>query len=429
VPVLERIKVFVPAVTALAGRYFSVASVFLVLVILAKRLPTHDYGVFVIAFGVAATSSYFSGLGAPDGAVRLIAEARTLNNSELASAATNGLLKAALATLLVAVSAAGMSMTVHDLPSFIPYVCLWIGCWTFLFAMAMGLLALGKERTGSLFFYAAGSSSMMLTVVPYALLAPTPNSAGAIAAAAIGNGCVGLAALSMYFRARTEFELPCSRRFLVGELCKIGLPFAATRIVTLAFSWSIAWAVAFHHGPATGGVVGTIMQIATGVGAPLAAFRFVIRPRLIQLWTLQDRAALQRLSIQVSVIAVVFVVLMLIIVGLVGQFALGLFFTQEFRAAYPLLLLALIGLLAEGATGIADEIVRIGDRAKSVLLLQTALMVGMLPVIFLLARHSASGAVAAYVCYSLIFAGIMLQWATRLLGLGFEGIMSAKHEA
>jgi hypothetical protein len=92
-------------------------------------------------------------------------------------------------------------------------------------------------------------------------------------------------------------------------LCKIGLPFAATRIVTLAFGWSVAWAIAFHHGPAIGGVVGTVMQIATAVGAPLAAFRFVIRPKLVQLWALRDRAALQQLSIQVSLVAVGFVVL------------------------------------------------------------------------------------------------------------------------
>ena len=199
-----RIKGLVPAITALAGRYLSVLLVFLVLIILAKRLPAHDYGVFVLAFGAAATSSYFSGFGAPDGAVRIIAEARALNNMELASAAANGLLKAAYVTALIAASAAGVSLTIYGLPPFVPYLCLWIGCWAFLFAMAMGLLALGKERAGSLFFYASGSSSMMLTVVPYALFIPSANSGGAIAAAAIGYGCMGLAALGMYLRAQSE---------------------------------------------------------------------------------------------------------------------------------------------------------------------------------------------------------------------------------
>ena len=422
------IKSLVPAITALAGRYLSVLLVFLVLIILAKRLPAYDYGVFVLAFGAAATGSYLSGFGAPDGAVRIIAEARVLGNSELASAAANGLLKAAFVTVFVAASAAGVSMIVHDLPPFIPFLCLWIGCWAFLFAMAMGLLALGNDRAGSLFFYAGGSSSMMLTVVPYALFMPSANSDGAIVAAVIGNGCMGLAALGMYLRAQSELKLPSSDRSLVGELCKIGLPFAATRIVTLAFGWSVAWAIAFHHGPAIGGVVGTVMQIATAVGAPLAAFRFVIRPKLVQLWALRDRAALQQLSIQVSLVAVGFVVLTTILASLFGQFALGLFFTEEFRAAYPLLLLALIGLLGEGATGIADEVVRVGNRAKSVLLLQTAMMIGMLPIIFALARQSASAAIAAYVCYSLIFAAAMLQWATRLLGLPSAATMSARHE-
>jgi len=92
------------------------------------------------------------------------------------------------------------------------------------------------------------------------------------------------------------------------------------------------------------------------------------------------------------------------------------------------LLLALIGLLGEGATGIADEVVRVGNRAKSVLLLQTAMMIGMLPIIFALARQSASAAIAAYVCYSLIFAAAMLQWATRLLGLPSAATMSTRHE-
>jgi O-antigen/teichoic acid export membrane protein len=401
---------------ALAGRYLSVLLVFLMLVLLARRLPPDEYGVFVLAFGVTATGSYFSGFGAPDGAVRIIAEARATNDLMKVAGAADGLLKAAGATVALALMASGAALAMFGSNSFVPFLCIWIGNWSFLFAMAMGLLALGNEKAGSLFFYAAGSASMVFTVLPYVLLATSPSGIGAITLAAIGYGCAGLIALALFLRTQAELAVaPRILRASVWELCRTGLPFAATRIVTLGFSWCVAWAVAIHRGPASAGVVGTLMQLATAIGAPLAAFRFVMRPKLVELWVLQDKANLQKLNLWVSLNAAAGAVAAILVANIIGQPLLDFFFGENFQAALPILLLAMVGLVGECLTGIADEVVRVANRANRVLMLQIGLMSSIAPLIYVLAKIGPLAAIGAYVVYSFSFATVMLFWSIRLL--------------
>jgi O-antigen/teichoic acid export membrane protein len=405
-----------PTIVALVGRYGSAIVMFMIFVVLTRRLSNHEFGVFVVAFGIAATMFYFAGFGAPDGAVRVVVEALALNDISRAAGAVGSLLKAGWVTVAVWLALAVAAFLLRGKNSPVPFVFAWIASWSLLFTVAQGLLALGRERAGSLFFYAAGSWSMVVTVLPYTVLVSVPNSEGAIAAAALGCGGASLIGLAMLRREQRQLEFSgVPRNVLITELCTVGFPFAATRVVTMAFLWSVTWAIAMFQGPAAAGIVGTTMQVAAAIGAPLAAFRFVIRPKLVRLWTLQDMAALKTMSVRVSVYASGGAVVAMLAATLLGQTFLSFFFGSSFSTAGPILLFGLIALLGDAITGVADDIMRVANRANRVLLVQVTLIVMVVPAIFILARTGVLPAIAAFACYSFIFGGAMLLWSAKML--------------
>src|SRR5690606_18368246 len=119
--------------------------VFAVLAILARRLPLADYGEFVLAYGVAATLYFLSGLGIPDGGVRVAAEALARGERARAAGAVRGILVSGLLSLGAAVAIAVVMALVPG-RGVVAATALWAGTWALLFAAAQALLALGRTR-------------------------------------------------------------------------------------------------------------------------------------------------------------------------------------------------------------------------------------------------------------------------------------------
>src|SRR5690606_1622287 len=148
------------------------------------------------------TLYFLSGFGIPDGGVRVAAEALARGERARAAGAVRGILVSGLLSLGAAVAIAVVMALVPG-RGVVAATALWAGTWALLFAAAQALLALGRTRAAGLFFYAAGGASMLVTVVPYALLASGPGASGAILCAALGYGlAAGVGALLAAISAR-----------------------------------------------------------------------------------------------------------------------------------------------------------------------------------------------------------------------------------
>lgn len=407
-----QIRLLAPALVTIAARYGSILIVFVVLAILARRLSLSDYGTFILSYGVAATLYFAAGLGVPDGGVRVAAEALARGDHERAAGAARGILLSGLASLLSAVTVAA-ALALNPALQTAAAAALWAGAWAFLFTSSQALLALGRTRSAGLFFYAAGATSMLVTILPYALLARAPHAKGAILCAALGYGLAGL--VGFLIALRHLRSLGDAAPVPLAQLSVTGLPFAATRIVQTVLIWAVPWAIAVFHGAAEAGLVATALRVAGAFGAALSALRFVLRPALVRLHTLADHQALhhllQRVSLAGSLLALSAAVLMLLIGGEVLE---GLF-GPAFAAAKPFLVLALVALAGEGMTGLADDFVRITHRAGRVLVLQVALTALSITAVLALAPLGPLPAMAAYTAYPFVFCIISILWARNCL--------------
>lgn len=411
-PVRLSVSAAAPVLVTIAGRYGSILVVFAVLAILARRLPLADYGEFVLAYGVAATLYFLSGLGVPDGGVRVAAEALARGERARAAGAVRGILVSGLLSLGAAVAIAVVMALVPG-RGVVAATALWAGTWALLFAAAQALLALGRTRAAGLFFYAAGGASMLVTVVPYALLASSPGASGAILCAALGYGlAAGVGALLAAISARPLGPAePSGLGFLAGT----GLPFAATRVVQTALVWSAPWAIGFFHGAAEAGLVGTALRVAAAVGAALSALRFALRPTLIRLYARGEHERLARLLRRVGAAAFLIALGAAVFMLGFGEALLALFFGDAFAAANIVLVLALVALAGEGMTGLSDDLVRVAHRAGKVLAAQVAFTACAIGLIIALSPLGTLPAMSAYVAYPYLFGAIMLFWSHRCL--------------
>jgi O-antigen/teichoic acid export membrane protein len=198
----------------------------------------------------------------------------------------------------------------------------------------------------------------------------------------------------------------------LAALASVGFPFALTRIVQATLLWSVPWATGVFQGPTQAGIVGTALRVAGALGAALAAVRFSTRPTLIEMNTLRRYEDLSRLLKLAGFGAATLALSGVIGAAVLGSTLLQTLFGTAFGDAKPILVLALIGLIGEGAMGLSDDFVRVSDQAGRVLTLQVALSLAFSVAAFSLAAIGPIPAMIAYVSYYFVFAFIMIRWAS-----------------
>lgn len=381
-------KRLLPVFSAIGLRYSAIIIQFGIVAVLARRASPAVAGSYFVLFGWVNATYFLAGFGLPDGLLREISERRGrdtpggIYHLVYRSAGLFILLSLGAALICaVAALAAGVGWPTVILSS------AWWMCYALTFFAAQVLLALGRQALGSFFFYPALNCSLLVSLLPYLLLAPEPTLPSLLLYANLGAIPMALASLIVTARTVGTFRRPDEQAqpVPVRRMMGLGIQIAIARVAQTALYWVPTWFAGLTLGPAAAAVLGLAGRLNNAVNAVMAAIRFVVRPQIVIAAVNNDWRGIAVLAKSVNGVAALTTTVGALVYLAVGKWILPLFFGTEYEVVYWPLAILLLGTLAEAAGGIVDEILKLTGSATYVLSLLCTMVAAEVMLCWILA--------------------------------------------
>lgn len=369
---------------SIGSRYLALIIQFILVLTITNALPQSDTGLYFATFGVITTLYALTGLGIPDGLVKMLGH-------DIAKSMIGTVRATVIRSMgLCALSGAGivaLGITLGMLMDLDLQFLLLAGLWYFLvsmnFVVSQALVTLRWEAAGSFFFYSAINIFILLTSVPYLLLAAEPTLNGLLAfsnAAAGGSLTFGFLILLRRLAAFPGTE----RAAAMGPAMSTGWIIAISRMLQSMVYWVPVWVTTIWLSTADAAVIGAAGRLLIAVSAVIAALRFSVRPTIVAAAAKDDWHAIETVGRRISLGTFIFTLCAMVVWWLLGHQILGVFFTAEYTLVWPLLMVLLVGALGEAFGGPVDEVLRMTKQGHIVLigLLITIILETVLAVVF-----------------------------------------------
>lgn len=351
-------------------RYASLVLQFLVVVLVTRRLPQVEAGMYFLVFGVINATYFLFGVGLPDGLVRFVAHAdATERQAEIRSMISRSSV-VAVALAVVTIFAGAISAMLFGKEGISEHVIVGTAAWWFSYGLTFFasqiLVAAGRSSLGAFFYYPAMNISLFVTSVPYLVIADKPRLELTLLAAALGGVlCAGSATGAAIVATRTY---PRSTvRAPIKPAFHLGLSIGISRVLQSCIYWLPVWAVGLWQGASAAAVFGTASRLNVAVAAVMAAIRFTIRPTIVRLSAHGDWEGIGREGRRTANAATIMAIFAILGAATVGPPFIATVFGENYRNAAWILVLLLFGTLGECLGGAVDEILKMTGRASLVL--------------------------------------------------------------
>lgn len=350
---------------AITARYGGLAVQFALVLLVANTLPPEAAGRYFVAFGLVTTLFCLVGLGLPDGLVIRLGQALAQGQSDVIKDALHQMRCRAVASAVVLFGiGAGAAIWAGQDPVYCALTAIWAGLYGMVFVAAQGLVALRAAAMGAFFFYSATNLALSASAVPYLLLSATPTLGGLMA---VTIGAAALAAcaghLVLWQRAR---RFAGNRRIDLGPASRAGGLIALSRVLQSMLYWVPVWVTAAMLGSAEAAIIATAGRLLIGVSAAIAALRFSVRPAIVAAAAAHDWSGIEALGRRISLATTVFTLFAIVTLWLFGRPILDHLLGDAYVAAWPVLMILLLGALAEAFGGPVDEILKMTGNSRAV---------------------------------------------------------------
>lgn len=355
------------AAASVALRYCAIAIQFAVVIAITRALPLDMAGRYFSVFGVIAVTFTLSGLGLPDGIARE-ANAERARGASTPHRVIHSYPWALLINLGLCVGIGWVAVRLAHLPvqHMGAIAAWWFGyAGTFLFAQM--LIGANRPVLATFFAYSAINLSYVVTLLPVLVLASQLSLQVVFWVAAAG---ANLAMLGAGVMALRRSGWPQGLRAITPQatrLTKIGFPMMIARLMQASLPWIPVWMLGYFHAPEWAAIYGAASRLTVAVTSVVAALRFSMRGRLVEMDVQGRFAEMAALNRRVSLVSAVPPIL-----GLVGLLWLGhpvvpMILGPEYGPAVLPLTILMGGVLAEAFGGLSDEILKMTGRARIVL--------------------------------------------------------------
>jgi len=409
---------------AVALRYGSIAVQFVVLAILARHLALDDYGRYMLVLGAVWSTYTLLGLGVSETFVREAPKHMQRGRPDEVAALVGGTVTVALGTAAFVVLAGGVLVWLLALDpattTLVVFILAFVVANGLVFNAAQILLGGGFDALGSFFYYPAMNLSLLMSSVPYVVLAETPTFQGvAIATSSAGLLTAAIAILLAVCRIRPAWASVSTMRRLV----RIGIRLSFARAMGYVGVWLPTFLAGVILAPAQAGYLGTANRLAFAVGAVTAAVRFAVRPAIVRAFDQGDRDSIKATCGRLATVTFFIACLAIVVSAVSGGSILRIAFGPDLVSAAPLLTILLLGIAFEAFCGPVDEVLKMTGHENRV---STILMVGVATstvTIFVVAPLGVAALAWVQVGYSVVIFGTMIVVARLGLGIWFHPIL------
>lgn len=353
-------------VSAIGSRYGALAVQFVIVLLVANRLPQTEAGSYFVAFGLVATLFCLVGIGLPDGLVITLGRALASGNTGIVR---NALHRSLLRGIISASALFGCGAMVAILAGIDTTYSLLTGAWGLLYGMvfvvSQGLIALRAAALGSFFFYSATNLALLFTSVPYLLLSSAPSLYGLMTMTVVAAVLAIAAALTALWHQARQFA--GTERAELGAATCAGAVIALSRMLQSAIYWIPVWVTTILLGSADAAVIATAGRLLIAVTAVIAALRFSVRPAIIAAEAQGDWPAIERVGRHISLATAAFTSMAMAGLWFFGQPVLFVLLGAEYAAAWGVLMVLLVGALGEAFGGPVDEVLKMTGHGRTVL--------------------------------------------------------------
>jgi len=407
-----------------ALRYGSIAIQFVVLAFLARYLTVDDYGRYMLVLGAVWATYTLLGLGASETFVREApVEIQRGCPDEVASLA-GGTLVLALGTAALVALVGGVFVWLLALDTATTTLVIFILSFVvvngLVFNVAQMLLGGGFHALGSFFYYPAVNLTLLMSSVPYVVLAKTPTFQGVAIATSAGGLLMAVAALLLVvYRIRPTWATATQIR----QLVKVGIRLSIARALAYVGVWMPTFLAGVLLAPVQAGYLGTANRLAFAVGAITAAVRFAVRPAIVRAFDRGDRESIKETCGRLATATFSIACLAIVVSAVAGHSILRIAFGPDLVSAAPLLTILLVGIAFEAFAGPVDEVLKMTGQEIHV---STVLVVGVgsaTLALFLLAPLGVSALAWVQVGYSAVVFGTMIVIARVKLGIWLHPIL------
>ena len=350
---------------AIINRYVGTVLQFLILAYLSRTLTSEDYGLYVFCIGIIYSFYYVVGFGTSESAVYELASNPSQAPHESESIISCILYSVLFSGLLLLAIYWGMSTldlirgNTSNASAFITVMLILNGA---LFNVSQVLVGLNKPQIGSFFFYPAINIGATIAIAAVAFsnytLNVESNKIQVIFTAVVISSSVILAcAVVIAGRIKRIRILPTNIKKTL-QLARNGMLLLMSRILHVFSFWIPTTVAGLVIGTEESGVIGTAGRIAIAVAAAIAAVRFVVRPRLLSFCERGEYEQIASLS-RTLAFSMTSLALAAFFANLVlGETLLPLIFGPNLAGVHELLVILLLGVVAEAFFGPVDEILK-----------------------------------------------------------------------
>lgn len=374
---------------AIGFRYGALAIQFLMVLLVTRTLPQAEAGQYFIAFGIVATIFALAGAGLPDGLVKTLGEdiARGRRKHIRSSLVIAGMITFT-SSLVVAALAVAFFVAVGGPLNYIGLTAIWGFCYGMVFFAAQGLVALRFIGLGSYFFYTSTNVLLLVTSFPYLLLATDPNLIGLMTSTVCAAGLSMLAACVMLWSKLAVY--PAGGSADLRPAFSTGSLIALSRMLQATLYWIPVWVAGVMLGAVDASIVATAGRLLIAVSAVIAAMRFSIRPEIVAASVQGDWPRIERTGRNISFVATLATLLAMLGTWYIGRPVIIFLFGSGYTSAWVVLMILLIGALAEAIGGPVDEILKMTGHTPAVLIGLVATVVIEIVLAFMLSKHGIS---------------------------------------
>jgi O-antigen/teichoic acid export membrane protein len=409
---------------AVGLRYGSIAVQFVVLAILARHLTIDDYGRYMLVLGAVWSTYTLLGLGVSETFVREAPKHMQRGRPDEVATLVGGTLTVALGTAAFVVLVGGVLVWLLALDpattTLVTFILAFVVANGLVFNAAQILLGGGFHALGSFFYYPAMNLSLLMSSVPYVVLAATPTFQGvAIATSSAGLLMAAVAILLAVYRIRPAWATVATIR----QLVTIGMRLSFARAVGYVGVWLPTFLAGVILAPVQAGYLGTANRLAFAVGAVTAAVRFAVRPAIVRAFDRGDRDSIKETCGRLATVTFTMACLAMVVSALAGPSILRIAFGPDLEPAAPLLTILLVGIAFEAFCGPVDEVLKMTGHENRV---STILMVGVASstlAIFAVAPLGVAALAWVQVGYSVVIFGTMIAMARHGLGIWLHPIL------
>jgi O-antigen/teichoic acid export membrane protein len=406
-----------------ALRYGSIAIQFVVLAILARHLTIEDYGRYMLVLGAVWASYTLLGLGASETFVREAPKRIQSGHRDDVATLAGGTLTVALGTAALLALVGGLLLWLLGLDSrtttLVAFILAFVIANGVVFNVAQILLGGGFQALGSFFFYPAVNVTLLVSSVPYVILAKHPSFEGvAVATSSAGLLMAAISLLLVVYRIHPVRATAAT----VFQLARIGIKLACARALAYVGVWLPTFLAGVILAPVDAGYLGTASRLAAAVAAMTASVRFAVRPAIVRAFDRGDHDEIKETCGRLATVIFSIACLGLAISVIAGQSIFRIAFGPKLESAAPLLTILLVGVAWEAFCGPVDEVLKMTGHENRVL---SVLVIGLTSAALAMLLVASLG-VSALACvqagYSIVVFSTMAVIARRKLGIWIRPI-------